>query len=68
MPGLDPGIHVFASSKEDVDGRVKPGHDGISNARAPAYLVGSGYTMLRQPLRSNGFHLPSPCASRSATA
>jgi hypothetical protein len=29
MPGLDPGIHVFVSScKKDVDGRVKPGHDG----------------------------------------
>ena len=28
MPGLDPGIHVFAvGSKQDVDGRVKPGHD-----------------------------------------
>jgi hypothetical protein len=28
MPGLVPGIHVFASpSKKDVDGRDKPGHD-----------------------------------------
>jgi hypothetical protein len=28
MSGLVPGIHVFAaSSKEDVDGRTKPGHD-----------------------------------------
>jgi hypothetical protein len=28
MPGLVPGIHVFArTSKEDVDGRDKPGHD-----------------------------------------
>jgi hypothetical protein len=28
MPGLDPGIHVFAASiKKDVDGRDKPGHD-----------------------------------------
>ena len=28
MPGLVPGIHVFRStSKKDVDGRVKPGHD-----------------------------------------
>jgi hypothetical protein len=26
MPGLVPGIHVFAADK-DVDGRVKPGHD-----------------------------------------
>jgi uncharacterized protein len=30
MPGLVPGIHVFgAASKEDVDGREKPGHDDI---------------------------------------
>jgi hypothetical protein len=28
MPGLVPGIHVLATCKEDVDGRVKPGHDG----------------------------------------
>jgi hypothetical protein len=28
MPGLVPGIHVFVgTSKKDVDGRVKPGHD-----------------------------------------
>jgi 3-oxoacyl-[acyl-carrier protein] reductase len=27
MPGLVPGIHVLLSAKEDVDGRVKPGHD-----------------------------------------
>jgi hypothetical protein len=29
MPGLVPGIHVLTvlRGKEDVDGRVKPGHD-----------------------------------------
>ena len=30
MPGLCPGIHVFFAldwNKQDVDGRVKPGHD-----------------------------------------
>src|ERR1700748_880714 len=28
MPGLAPAIHVFAAtSKKDVDGRDKPGHD-----------------------------------------
>ncbi len=33
MPGLVPGIHVFARiSTKDVDGRDKPGHDdGESN-------------------------------------
>jgi hypothetical protein len=30
MPGLVPGIHVFAApSKKDVDGRDEPGHDEI---------------------------------------
>jgi hypothetical protein len=28
MPGLVPGIHDF-DIKEDVDGRDKPGHDGM---------------------------------------
>jgi hypothetical protein len=28
MPGLVPGIHVLLSSHQDVDGLVKPGHDG----------------------------------------
>jgi hypothetical protein len=29
MPGLEPGIHVFVgtATKQDVDGRDKPGHD-----------------------------------------
>jgi hypothetical protein len=33
MPGLVPGIHVLAAAKKDVDGRVKPGHDGVSERR-----------------------------------
>jgi hypothetical protein len=32
MPGLVPGIHVFAA-KEDVDGRDGPGHDGKRTRR-----------------------------------
>jgi hypothetical protein len=28
MPGLVPGIHVLVITKEDVDGRDKPGHYG----------------------------------------
>jgi hypothetical protein len=27
MRGLDPRIHAFSSRQQDVDGRVKPGHD-----------------------------------------
>jgi hypothetical protein len=29
MPGLVPGIHVLLGKKKDVDGRDKPGHDGL---------------------------------------
>jgi hypothetical protein len=29
MPGLVPGIHVLSLAGLDVDGRVKPGHDGF---------------------------------------
>src|SRR5947209_8226018 len=29
MPELVPGIHVFVATKQAVDGRVKPGHDGL---------------------------------------
>jgi hypothetical protein len=39
MPGLVPGTHVFLCqrrSKQDVDGRDKPGHDGGGMPRLPA--------------------------------
>jgi hypothetical protein len=29
MPALVAGIHDFDSGKQDVDGRVKPGHDEV---------------------------------------
>jgi hypothetical protein len=29
MPGLDPGIHLGATLTVKMDGRVKPGHDGV---------------------------------------
>ncbi|MGY4627885.1 hypothetical protein ACVWY3_005641 [Bradyrhizobium sp. USDA 4486] len=29
MPGLVPGIHVLLSAWQGVDGRDKPGHDGV---------------------------------------
>jgi hypothetical protein len=33
MPALVAGIHVFlAARKQDVDGRDKPGHDGMEAA------------------------------------
>ena len=36
MPGFMPGIHVFiALSKQDVDGRDKPGHDACVSVILP---------------------------------
>jgi hypothetical protein len=29
MRGLDPRIHAVGLAPSDVDGRVKPGHDGL---------------------------------------
>jgi hypothetical protein len=29
MPGLVPGIHALIAEKKDIDGRDKPGHDGL---------------------------------------
>jgi uncharacterized protein len=47
MPGLVPGIHVFLSAKQDVDGRDKPGHDEawvrIVGSRIPPALR-AGYS------------------------
>ena len=39
MPGLVPGIHVFAALKEDVDGRDEPGHDGVETPRVLTTLL-----------------------------
>jgi hypothetical protein len=33
MPGLVPGIYVFTLAK-DIDGRDKPGHDGVQKGFA----------------------------------
>ncbi|TKT72599.1 hypothetical protein YH63_014825 [Afipia massiliensis] len=35
VPGLVPGIHVFFGGvpKQGVDGRDKPGHDGVNKIR-----------------------------------
>jgi hypothetical protein len=41
MAGLVPAIHVFADrkEKEDVDARVKPGHDGESSDLLPPHRL-----------------------------
>jgi hypothetical protein len=46
MPGLVPGIQVFAA-KAGVDGRDKPGHDDVGKTRtmtASAYIPCPGRT------------------------
>jgi hypothetical protein len=39
-----PGIHVFSAKAKDVDGRVKPGHDGnqITLSRSCGNRAGGG--------------------------
>ncbi|WP_256569998.1 hypothetical protein [Bradyrhizobium sp. CCGB12] len=32
MPGLVPGIQVLRAEEQDVDGRVKPGHDDVETS------------------------------------
>jgi hypothetical protein len=39
MPGLVPGIHVLAKKKV-VDGRARPGHDGVCFAQFDARFGG----------------------------
>jgi hypothetical protein len=39
MPGLVPGIHVFLSAQQDVDGRDEPGHDVERLCHAPIALA-----------------------------
>ena len=41
MPGLVPGIHVFAFRRgKDVDGRDKPGHDAATFCEVPVVIPG----------------------------
>jgi|EndMetStandDraft_7_1072992.scaffolds.fasta_scaffold09914_2 hypothetical protein len=40
MPGLVPGIHVSPiKQQEDVDGRVKPGHDGECQSKQREFVI-----------------------------
>jgi hypothetical protein len=51
MPGLVPGIHVFLCfGSRDVDGRVKPGHDGSGGA--------AGFTPAPQNYAPRAFRRP----------
>jgi zinc D-Ala-D-Ala dipeptidase len=43
MPGLVPGIHVLTKlQQQDVDGRVKPGHDECGLSPQSVITIGSG--------------------------
>jgi len=33
---LDPGIHDYVCRAEDVDGRIKPGHDDLNESGSKA--------------------------------
>jgi penicillin-binding protein 1C len=46
-PGLSRASTTFgAADKEDVDGRVKPGHDGVGERRAPRVFIGIAFAIL----------------------
>ena len=52
MPGLVPGIHVFFElnwKKQDVDGRVKPGHDEMGVFRRMAATSPACFPALLAP-------------------
>jgi hypothetical protein len=42
MRGLDPRIHDFPISKQDMDARVKPGHDVDSHRSAACWCMPNG--------------------------
>jgi hypothetical protein len=46
MPGLVPGIHVFYSAKQDVDGRDKPGHDDNCEVRTKIVVNARSISMV----------------------
>jgi hypothetical protein len=52
MPGLVPGIHVLACRMKDVDGRVKPGHDGVSEF-SPIFILHCGKKLAHSELPGN---------------
>jgi hypothetical protein len=66
MPGLDPDIH---HSQKKMDGRVKPGNDGVVRARLRAFPViraerstkryGSWSKPSLKPFRLIGMPMPS---------
>ena len=54
MPGLVPGIHVLWLKNEDVDGRVKPGHDGVIGiSTASIFILHCGKKIAHSELPGN---------------
>ena len=53
MPGLELGIHIFlAGFNKDIDGRVKPGHDGGSAGAAHSRVTLYGAWYYSPPIRA----------------
>jgi hypothetical protein len=54
MPGLVPGIHVLACRAKDVDGRDKPGHDGVIGIlTASIFILHCGKKLAHSELPGN---------------
>jgi hypothetical protein len=49
MAGLVPAIHVFAATFEDVDARVKPGHDASEQLPALHLVAGAAKSRAANP-------------------
>ncbi|SFV17186.1 hypothetical protein SAMN05192541_12799 [Bradyrhizobium arachidis] len=81
MPGLVPGIHVLGAEWSGVDGRDKPGHDGVERVPLPPHpldhLLDMGDRRLRldavaeiedqPPLRKVRQHVVDGTIERGAT-
>jgi hypothetical protein len=62
MPGHDPGIHALFFPPQDVDGRVKPGHDDKCDG-LPIHLVKTRFALLPGS-DGSGYTSPPPLVTR----
>jgi hypothetical protein len=46
MPGLVPGIHALLGRMESVDGRDKPGHDGLLSRSQAFYSAATSFSRI----------------------
>jgi hypothetical protein len=65
MPALVAGIHVLiAARKQDVDGRDKPGHDGLEATNSAATSLHHPLPLLTQPINSDAVRYGNAAISK----